>query len=64
MKQHNMNIPRNDRKIIRKTMIIRIEISPKEAHPGVEKPPPPPEKIEGPGPSEQTVRAEACPPYL
>ena len=25
-------------------MIFRIEISPKKAHPGVEKPPPPPEK--------------------
>ena len=46
MKQLNMNIPKYDRKIIRKIIIFRIEILPKEAPPGVEKPPPL-KKIEG-----------------
>ena len=42
-----MNIPKNDRKIIRKMIIFRIEILPKEALPGVEKPPPPEKKLRG-----------------
>ena len=45
--QHNMNIPKNNRKIIRKMMNFRIEILPKEAPLGLKMTPPPRKKIEG-----------------
>ena len=58
MKQHNMNKPKNDRKIIRKMIMFRIEIWPKEAPPGVESPRL--KKIEGgPAPPEYKRCAEA-----
>ena len=45
-----MNIPKNDREIIRKMMILRIEILPKEAPLGLKSPTPSCKNLRGGGP--------------
>ena len=53
--KHNINIPKNDRKIIRKIIIFRIEILPKE-DPLELKSPPPLKRIEKPGGGEEGAK--------